>query len=99
VILQVVFTPLLSLGPQSWLPIQRAQVVSTMSITLITSLILQALQLVANLAHLVSSVQMDILCRLLALLVIILIKLQILVQLIVLFVQQDLLVHTPINNQ
>jgi hypothetical protein len=70
-----------------------------MSITLITSLILQALQLVANLAHLVSSVQMDILCRLLALLVIILIKLQILVQLIVLFVQQDLLVHTPINNQ
>ena len=98
-ILQVVYFLQLSLGPQSWLPIQRAQVVSTMSITLITSLILQAWQLVANPAHLVTSVQMATLSRLLALLDTIQTQLQILAQLTVLYVQQDLLVHTPINNR
>lgn len=98
-VLLVATTLLLSLGPQSCLHPQYAQLVSTMSITLITSLILQAWQLVANPAHLVSSVQMATLSRLLALLDTIQTQLQFLVQLTVLFVQQDLLVHTPINNR
>jgi hypothetical protein len=70
-----------------------------MSITLITSLILQAWQLAASPARLVTSVQMATLSRLLALLVTILTLLQILVPLTVLFVQQDLPVHMQINYQ
>ena len=92
-------TQLLSLVPQSCLLLQFARVVSTMSITLITSLILQAWQLAASPARLVTSVQMATLYRLLALLVTILTLLQILVPLTVLFVQQDLPVHMQINFQ
>lgn len=98
-VLLVAITLLLLLGPQSWMHPQCAQLVSTMSIILITSLILQAWQLVANPAHLVTSVQMATLSRLLALLDTIQTQLQILAQLTVLYVQQDLLVHTPINNR